>query len=468
MFMNNATILWSGYTTVLGFLIVFRNNQAYSRFWEGAERIMHIRSEWINAASCLMAFSSREEQKTPRVQEFQQLIVRLMSLLHCHALHQLSDFQDGEDVLPVLDLQGVERQHLQFLQTCEGNRAEVVLQWIQRLIVEAHEDGLLIIAPPILSRIFQELGNGIKNLNACSKIADIPFPFPYAQMITAMLCFHWVVTPCIAASMLSSGGIAACMSFLVTSGLWALQYISLEIDQPFGDDANDLPVLNFQKRFNCDLLLLLEPLSQTPPTFDPQTIIRTGSFRSILVSGSRADLAFSGDLQDSALAPVASADHAVPAEGLDETAVAAVYPKHFTETTSASGSNADIAKSGDLQEIALAPVASVGHVVPAEGLWETEVAAVDKKQFTEAASANTAASAQCRDENEGKGTTADKESDHQLPMEAIRRPGSNQQRSLEEAAGFEGRLGSDPDSRLILSQEQVLAFQGGPPIEERL
>ena len=28
--------IWSGYTFILGFLIVFRSNQAYSRFWESA------------------------------------------------------------------------------------------------------------------------------------------------------------------------------------------------------------------------------------------------------------------------------------------------------------------------------------------------------------------------------------------------------------------------------------------------
>ena len=31
--------IWSGYTFILGFLIVFRSNQAYSRFWESAVRL---------------------------------------------------------------------------------------------------------------------------------------------------------------------------------------------------------------------------------------------------------------------------------------------------------------------------------------------------------------------------------------------------------------------------------------------
>merc|ERR1719510_382051 len=34
--MDGVGSIWAGYTFVLGFLVVFRNNQAYTRFWEGA------------------------------------------------------------------------------------------------------------------------------------------------------------------------------------------------------------------------------------------------------------------------------------------------------------------------------------------------------------------------------------------------------------------------------------------------
>lgn len=35
--------------------------------------------------------------------------------------------------------------------------------------------------------------------------------------------------------------------FVVSTSFWTLFYIAQEIDQPFGEDANDLPVRDMQK-----------------------------------------------------------------------------------------------------------------------------------------------------------------------------------------------------------------------------
>ena len=55
------------------------------------------------------------------------------------------------------------------LDTCK-----VVLQWIQRLIVEAATADTIKIAPPILSRVFNQLVNGIVKLDEAKKLTDYP------------------------------------------------------------------------------------------------------------------------------------------------------------------------------------------------------------------------------------------------------------------------------------------------------
>merc|ERR1712048_101729 len=92
---------------------------------------------------------------------------------------------------------------LEFLQDC-NDRCEILLQWLQRLIVDAEAAGTLKIAPPILSRAYQQLGIGIVNLNNCRKIKDIAFPYPYAQMITLTLLVHWIITPMLASQVIAS------------------------------------------------------------------------------------------------------------------------------------------------------------------------------------------------------------------------------------------------------------------------
>merc|ERR1719420_2244236 len=75
------------------------------------------------------------------------------------------------------------------------DKVEIILQWIQRSMVLHHQTGVLPVAPPILSRAFQEVSRGIVNLQNARKIADFPYPFPLAQISTILLLVHWAVLP---------------------------------------------------------------------------------------------------------------------------------------------------------------------------------------------------------------------------------------------------------------------------------
>merc|ERR1711956_109985 len=66
-----AAGLLSGFTFVLGFLVVFRSQQAYARWWEGGTLLQQLRGEWFNAFSCLMAFCNKAPEKQEDVLVFQ-------------------------------------------------------------------------------------------------------------------------------------------------------------------------------------------------------------------------------------------------------------------------------------------------------------------------------------------------------------------------------------------------------------
>lgn len=263
--MDGVVSLWSGYTAVLGFLVVFRNNQAYGRLWEGAGLLNQVRGEWFNAASNLISFCTKNPEKRDEVKNFQEILVRLMSMLHSHALAQICDFVSS-NTLEVISAEGFDEKSLVFVSSVD-NSVEVVLQWVQQLIVDAQSEGIVTIAPPILSRAFQELSRGIVSLNNARKIKDLPFPFPYAQLITYMLIVHWLITPIVASQVIATWYWSALLCFLSTFSFWCLTYIALEMDQPFGEDPNDLPFRQKQKEFNRGLLTLLEPAAQSPPIF---------------------------------------------------------------------------------------------------------------------------------------------------------------------------------------------------------
>jgi len=259
-----ASVL-TGFTFILGFLVVFRSQQAYARWWEGGTLLQQLRGEWFNAFSSLMAFCNKAPDKEEDVIRFQHKLARLFSLLYSAALSQVSTLKTKD--FELIDIDDFEKESMDYLMKSH-DRCEVCLQWIQRLIGDANDELLLKVAPPILSRVYNQLGNGIVNLNNARKITEFPIPFPLAQMISFMLLFHWLITAFICAASVDRSFWAGILSFIVTFSFQSINYIAVELEMPFGDDANDLPLHEMQSDLNASLRSLMDKRAQHPPIFN--------------------------------------------------------------------------------------------------------------------------------------------------------------------------------------------------------
>lgn len=262
---ENVIKMIAGFTSVQFLLLSFRSGVAYNRWWEGGTLLQKTRGEWFNAYSSLIAFSSTLPEMAGRVEEFHHLLARLMSLLFCAGLQQVSPNQNR--AFEIIDTRGIDSISLDFLSEAP-DKAEVLLQWIQRSTVLNMQTGVLTIAPPILSRAFQEISRGIVNLQNARKIADFPFPFAYAQVSVVMLLVHYVTCPITASLLIADKHLAALASFLVIFVLWSINFIALQLEYPFGERDNDLPMLQFQKDWNKSLATLLAKRAQHPPIFN--------------------------------------------------------------------------------------------------------------------------------------------------------------------------------------------------------
>jgi len=221
----------------------------------------------VNATSSLIAFCSSDKAQRGEVERFQHLIVRLMSMLYCAGLQQVALVPD--DKLEIIDNDGMDTRSLSFLADT-SDRTEVVLQWVQRLIVENMTSGVIQIPAPILSRVFQELSRGVVNIHNVRKIAEIPFPFPYTQMIIVMLTIQSVVTPILTSMSSETAWWAGLITFVTVLSYWCMNYIASEIEQPFGEDYNDLPIPDMLRDMNRSLRTLMLREAQMPPEFDYQ------------------------------------------------------------------------------------------------------------------------------------------------------------------------------------------------------
>lgn len=260
--------VWGAYTFALGFLIVFRNNQAYSRFMEGASKVQEIRAELHNCASILIAFCNAKDEA---VEDFRQLLVRLIGLLFATCMSELTASEDGDEMMQVIDLMGIDGQSLKHLRGDHSHESrrrqcEVIVHWIMCLIKKSLDEGILKgVPPPILNKAVSDLA--IVDIYRVRKIKEVPVPLPYSQMVLVMLTLYALVTPLIASQMVVSSVAASLATFCVATAFWSLFHIASEIDDPFGNDSNDLDMAQLTEDFYLGLLHLMKPQTHAVPPF---------------------------------------------------------------------------------------------------------------------------------------------------------------------------------------------------------
>lgn len=255
-------LLWNSMSIIVVTLLAFRTTQAFGRFWEGTSLLHKMMGEWFDVATLLTTFSrdAKVKGKDQAVHEFRWTLVRLMSLMHGVALDELSD-DDEALKFEVLDIHGLDYRTLKFLRDCKDhygfNKVEVLQHLVQVLTTHNHHNGILTIPPPILGRIYQSLSRGLVNLLNAKKIKDTRFPFPYAQVILVLLFVHSLFVPVLITQVVKNKVFAAILSFAPVFGMFCVNFTAVELEMPFGQDDNDLPLHHFQELFNQSLLMLI-------------------------------------------------------------------------------------------------------------------------------------------------------------------------------------------------------------------
>jgi len=242
------------YTFVLGFVLVFRCNLAYQRFWEGRTCLELMSSKWSDAALQAVIFDNCAKKPDMDRRAFRARILSLFSLLHGTAIARLQDCEEDVEVIEGID---------PLLATTSLNGEAVkdqvfmVFTWVQDTLIRRLGYGGLAVPAPIATRLFQELSNGMLGYNNAAKIHDTPFPFPYAQLITLALAILTLTCGFVMNCFVKSAWWAAVFTFVAIAGYYAINEVAIELEDPFGDDANDLPMGSYQRDYNNRLRPLL-------------------------------------------------------------------------------------------------------------------------------------------------------------------------------------------------------------------
>jgi hypothetical protein len=177
--------VWGGFVTLLTFLVVFRVNMANSRYEQATSAVHLMGRDWLNACSSIVALSRRSTIPDFKKLKFQNLMIRLFSILNAVALGEIEiegEVQiEGEDtdvdrvrayLLEVIDCASIDNDSMMLLLNT-SERADLVFSWIYQCIVESVDDILLNAPPPWISRAFADLEAGMSKFRVAIEMAQV-------------------------------------------------------------------------------------------------------------------------------------------------------------------------------------------------------------------------------------------------------------------------------------------------------
>jgi putative membrane protein len=215
--------------TLIGFaismLLVFRTNTAYDRWWEGRRQWGELVNVSRNLAIKLHAFLPDTDANNRAF--FRKIIPLYARILQRHLQSETTRLALDAEPHPEIP---------NFDQT--RHMPNQVASVIVSRITQLNKQG--IITGDQLFMVTKELHTFLDVCGACERIKNTPIPYSYSSFIKKFIFIYTITLPL---------GLAFTLYYLavplvgfVFYVLGSLELIAEEIEEPFGTDANDLPM----------------------------------------------------------------------------------------------------------------------------------------------------------------------------------------------------------------------------------
>lgn len=231
---------WTIVGVALGLLLVFRTNTAYDRFWEGrrlwGDVINATRTMAINA----IAYISPDHAESLMIKE---KLIKLLMVFSKLMKQRLREEKNLVEVQALLDMKEIS------ILDKSVNLPVCTLAMIAKLIYKAYKLGM--VAVQHVAIMNNNLNNLMNALGGCERIRYTPLPLAYTLHLKRFLYLFCLTLPM---SLITDfGWWALAIVALVSYAFIGIEEIGVEIEDPFGDDPNDLPLDQFCD--NIDKLL---------------------------------------------------------------------------------------------------------------------------------------------------------------------------------------------------------------------
>lgn len=237
---KNLSLLHSLLGFAISMLLVFRTNTAYDRWWEGRKQWGALVNNSRNLAIKLNSMLPHDDDKNRSF--FKEIIPRFATELIVHL--QLEDTRFALDEKPHPEIPDFDRR-----KHVPNQVASLIVSKTIQLNREQKLTGdQLIILNPELTSFLDICG-------ACERIKNTPIPYSYSAFIKKFIFFYILTLPL--GFVFNLGYLVVPVVIFVFYVLGSLELIAEEIEEPFGNDANDLPMLRIAENLRRNIVEIL-------------------------------------------------------------------------------------------------------------------------------------------------------------------------------------------------------------------
>jgi len=221
---KNTTLMHNLLGFAISMLLVFRTNTAYDRWWEGRKLWGSLVNNSRNLAIKLETMLPAEDHH--RRNFFAKLLALFAKELSLH-LHK-EKTRLGLDTQPHPEIPDFNRKR---------HIPSQLIILMQRKMQELYRDKK--ITGDQLIILNGEVQSFLEICGACERIKNTPIPYSYSTFIKKFVAVYVLTLPF--GFVFSLGYIAIPVVMFIFYVLASLELIAEEIEDPFGDDVNDLP-----------------------------------------------------------------------------------------------------------------------------------------------------------------------------------------------------------------------------------
>ncbi len=235
---GNISLLHSLLGFVLSLLLVFRTNTAYDRWWEGRKLWGKLVNDSRNLSIKIGNLLPRETHQKDR----DQLIKYFKYFPHFLAKHL-----SKESTRLALDDDYAD------LETSLKHHSPIELVFlINRKILQLKKEG--VITEIEFLYLDQQMSGFLEVCGGCERIKNTPIPYSYSSFIKKFITLYVLALPI--AYVISIGYFMIPLTVFIYYVLMSLELIAEEIEDPFNNEENDIPMESLSQNIekNIDLI----------------------------------------------------------------------------------------------------------------------------------------------------------------------------------------------------------------------